>query len=173
MEEEGYWVRQGVRANLSKAQKESLGNPTMPRPQVDVVGYSPKRRELVFLEVKSLLDSRGVTLKGLKHWYQRRPNRYKLLNVPRYQAAVTKAILREYRRAGLVTGRIRIRVGLAAGNVPQSERSAVRIFAQDQGWFYLGPEQITEGIRRLSRGPYEESAVILAAKLLRQNPEGV
>ena len=62
MEEEGYWVRQGVRADLSKAQKESLGNPTMPRPQVDIVGYSPKQRELVFLEVKSFLDSRGVTL---------------------------------------------------------------------------------------------------------------
>lgn len=173
MEEQGYWVRQGVRANLSKAQKESLGNPTMPRPQVDLVGYSPKQRELVFLEVKSFLDSRGVTLKGLKHWYQSRPNRYKLLNVAQYQGVVTKTILREYRRAGLVTGRILIRVGLAAGNVPQSERAPVRTFAQDQGWYYLGPDQIAEGIRRLSRGPYEESAAILTAKLLRQNPEGV
>ena len=37
LEQEGYWVRQGVRVELTKPVKRVLGKHSLPRPEIDIV----------------------------------------------------------------------------------------------------------------------------------------
>jgi hypothetical protein len=56
-----YWVRTSVKVELTKAQKVELDNHSMPRPEIDLVAYRAAENELLVLECKSYLNSRGVT----------------------------------------------------------------------------------------------------------------
>ena len=167
LEEDGYWVRRGVRANLSKADKVRLGKPSLPRPEVDLVAYKARSNELVFFEVKSYLDSPGVKVAMLEQadeWES--SNRYKLLTLKDYQRVVTATICKEYVAQGLIRPKPKIRFGLAIGNAPNGELPAIKKLAAKHGWVYLAPDQIRKSIQRLASGPYENSPIVVTAKVL-------
>lgn len=166
LEDRGYWTRIGVRVELTKAQKRSIGKPSMPRPEIDVVAYIPKRNELILFEVKSFLDSPGVNLKGLRGTRDGRRSRFKLLVDARYQRLVRAGVVQQFRDLGLLRSDPRVRMGLAAGNVPVRERDAVRDYCHDRGWEYLSPDEIAEWVEGLSGRAYENSPIVLASKLI-------
>ena len=56
LETQGYWVRQDVKVNITKDDKKSLSNASMPRPEIDLAAFNPARNELMLVEVKSYLD---------------------------------------------------------------------------------------------------------------------
>ena len=166
LEDRGYWTRIGVRVELTKSQKRSIGKPSMPRPEVDVVAFKPKRNELVLFEVKSFLDSPGVKLKGLRGVRDGRPSRFKLLVDERYQRLVRDGVVRRFRELGLLRADPTVRMGLAAGNVPVGERDAVREFCAEREWEYLSPDEIAEWVEGLADRAYENSPIVLASKLI-------
>ncbi len=58
----GYWVKTSLRINLTKDEKRRIGRPSNPRWELDVVAYGGKRNELLVVECKSYIDSRGVCM---------------------------------------------------------------------------------------------------------------
>lgn len=40
LEDEGYWVRQSYKVELSKEQKRKLGKPSLPRPEIDLIAFN-------------------------------------------------------------------------------------------------------------------------------------
>lgn len=62
---DGYWVHQGYKIDFSTADKRALGNPSMPRPEIDLVAYKPGTGDLLSLECKSYFDSGGVHARDL------------------------------------------------------------------------------------------------------------
>jgi hypothetical protein len=52
-EQEGYWTLQNYRVDLSTEDKRQLNNPSMPRPEIDILGYKPRENELLVVECKS------------------------------------------------------------------------------------------------------------------------
>ena len=62
---DGFWVQTSVKVNLTPKEKKSVGKPTMPRPELDIVGYGGLDNSLYVVERKSFINSRGVTFAGL------------------------------------------------------------------------------------------------------------
>ena len=60
LENQGYWVKQSVKVNISVKDKRTIGLPTMPRPEIDIVAFRAKGNELLMIEAKSYIDSQGV-----------------------------------------------------------------------------------------------------------------
>ena len=79
---EGIWTHAGYRVNLSKGEKAEIGTPSMPRPEIDILGFRPTSNELLWIECKSYLDSPGVShtdlVAGGKH-----ASRYKVFTNPK------------------------------------------------------------------------------------------
>lgn len=169
LEEQGYWVRENVRVSLSKEVKRALGNPSMPRCEIDIVAFRPVQRELVLFEVKSYLDSYGVQPDDLRRT-TREDNRYKLLTLSDLQSAVTDALLAEYRAQGLLVGDVTVRFGLAAGHVQDRFDEEIRAIAREKNWVFLGPAEISRAIWKFADLGYENSPFVLTAKLLKRHP---
>ena len=55
LEQEGYWVRQSFKINLTKQEKRDTGKPSMPRPEIDLLAFKQSRNEILAIEVKSFL----------------------------------------------------------------------------------------------------------------------
>ena len=72
---EGYWTDSNLKVELEKAEKRKIGRPSSPRWELDVVGYQGNSNELLVVECKSYLDSRGVLFRNGKF---SNPSRYKL-----------------------------------------------------------------------------------------------
>jgi len=170
LERDGYWVRQSVYVKLSKEEKRDLGKPSLPRPQIDLVAYSPKRNEIILYEVKSYLDSPGVKINVLKNssWAE---NHFKLLTIPAYQKIVVKSLLSRLGQEGLITQKApRVKFGLAFGNSPKNERAQLKEYVKQQGWEYLGPDEIVAGLNDIAGESYHNSPYSFVAKMIFRNP---
>ena len=100
---DGYWVQNAVKVELTKEEKVEIGRPSSPRWELDVVGYSGKRNELLVVECKSYLDSPGVAHKAFDGSDQRAANRYKLFNEETLRRVVLNRLSLQMCESGLVS----------------------------------------------------------------------
>ncbi len=84
IEQEGYWVRQSAKVNLTKPEKVAIGKHSIPRPEIDIVGYKTRSNSLLIIEVKSFLDSQGVKYDELNQEFEIPDGRYKLFTCENY-----------------------------------------------------------------------------------------
>ena len=83
-EREGYWVRRNVRVELTAEDNKKIGKPKSPRRELDIVAYKADTNELIVVECKSFLDSRGVHPASYKDINRRGHKTYKLLAAQSY-----------------------------------------------------------------------------------------
>jgi hypothetical protein len=168
LEEKGYWVRQSVKVKISKADKEALGLPTMPRPEIDLVALNVKENELLLIEVKSLLDSYGVWYDAVSGDDKKQfADRYRLFNNNKFRDIVTKKLREEYLEQGLINETTKINYALAAGNIHSSaDESKIRDYFSPRGWKLFSPKEIKEKIMELSEKGWEDNLVTITAKLI-------
>ena len=88
LENDGFWARQSVKVNVTKEEKRKIGKPTIPRPEIDLIAYKPESKEILAVEVKSLLDSSGVHLTCLQEKHDVPEGRYKLFTCSNYRKIV-------------------------------------------------------------------------------------
>jgi len=169
LEENGYWVRQSVKVNITIEEKRELRNPTMPRPEIDLVALKVKDNELLLVEVKSFLDSQGVYF-GHNDIGDFPPDkeatkRYRLLADNNFQKIVTKRLKDQFLKDGLINNKTKIKYALAVGKFyPNSELDTKAHFSK-KGWILFTPQQIKETIRALSKKGWEDNLVVMTAKL--------
>ncbi len=65
LENDGFWVRQSFKVNLTKEEKRDIGKHTIPRPEIDLLAYKPNENIVLAIEAKSYLDSTGVKVSSL------------------------------------------------------------------------------------------------------------
>lgn len=172
LEEEGYWVKQSVKVNISKDDKKAIGLPTMPRPEIDLVALNAKENELLLIEVKSYLDSQGVWFGDdsigefeTDSWSEKR---YRLLANRTFQEIVTKRLKEQFMKEGLINSKTKVNYALAVGKFyPNSELDTKAYFSK-KGWVLITPPQIKEKIRSLSKKGWEDNPVVMTAKLTKE-----
>jgi len=168
LEEEGYWVRQSVKVNISKEEKRKIGTHTMPRPEIDLVALNMKKNELLLVEVKSYLDSYGVYFEAVSDKNDEFAHRYKLFTDGNFRNIVTKRLREEYQEQGLINENTKINYALAAGNIHYPEDvSKIRDYfsKQKEKWILFSPKQIKDKIKGLSKKGWEDNLVVMTAKL--------
>jgi hypothetical protein len=169
LEKKGYWVRQGVKVRITKADKIALASPTMPRPEIDLVAFNPKRDELALIEVKSYLDSYGVYFEAVCTETDKLSTRYRLFTDSTYRDIVSKRVREQLMEEGLVLPSTVLRYGLAAGHIhSKREEAAIRVHFSDPGrnWLLITVEDMRTALGELAEQGWEDNAVIQTAKLL-------
>lgn len=162
---EGYWVRTGVKVELTREEKVRIGRHSSPRWEIDLVAWSAARNELLALECKSYLDSGGVHaahfLPGSKY-----AHRYKLFHDLVLRSTVLERLRLQCVEQGLCTADAIVRLGLVHGHVTSHNAPLLaRIFEQG-GWLLFGPEWLQVHLGRMAAGSYENSTAAVVAKLL-------
>jgi hypothetical protein len=166
LEEEGYWVRQSVKAHISKEDKVALSLPSMPTPEIDLVALNVKKNELLLVEAKSLLGSYGVYYEAIADEKDELAERYRLFTNGKFREVVTKALREEYLERGLINEKTKINYALAAGHIHSGNEPSIAKYFSDNGWKLFTPEQVKEKVRQLSTKGWEDDLITMTAKLI-------
>jgi len=161
----GYWVQQNVKIDLTPTEKRDLKNPSMPRPEIDLVAYMAGTNELIAVECKSYLDSQGVHVRDLKPGgrYERR---YKMFTDGDLRKVVLKNLVEQFAARRMLQGNPEVRLALVYGKgVPSAERELQEWF-DDKGWQLYGPEWLYGCLVTMASQPYDNQMASIVAKLL-------
>ena len=167
--QDGYWVQSSVKVNLTKTEKVSIRRRTAPRWELDIVGYSGRRNELVVVEYKSYLDSVGVGIGAFDGTNARAAGRFKLFNDATLRNVVFNRLRLQLCEAGLVRGDPDLKLALVCGKiVRERDRVALGDHFKANGWVLWDDVWLREKLDRMSRGSYENSIAAVVAKLLQR-----
>jgi len=168
---EGYWVRTGLKVELTREEKIRIGRHSAPRWEIDVVAYSATSNEILALECKSYLDSGGV---HAAHFTEgsRYATRYKLFHDATLRDTVLERLREQMTERALCRANARVRLGLVHAHATRRNAALLtEIFAAND-WLLFGPEWICERLRCAAAGGYENSTAVMVAKLLLRRPAG-
>lgn len=162
---EGYWVRTGVKVELTREEKIRIGRHSSPRWEIDLVAYSATSNEILALECKSYLDSGGV---HAAHFVEgsRYATRYKLFHDATLRDTVLERLRLQMIESGLCASNAQVRLGLVHAHVTSRNAALLAEIFTANDWLLFGPDWIRERLARMSRGSYENNTVAVVAKLL-------
>ena len=174
-EARGFWTRIGFKVELDKKTKAEIGNPSMPRPEIDILAYKPSEGNLLLIECKSYLDSLGVQARAFLEPDAFKVNRFKLFHDEALLAAVKRQVLNQLAADGMLgTGTPEICLCLVAGKVYGNDEEKIRNFFNSKGWMFIGPAELVADLRKFAKRGYENDVATIAVKLLERNlPQAV
>ena len=168
LEEDGFWVRQSFKVNLTKGEKRRIGKPSIPRPELDLLALKPKTNELFAIEVKSHLDSPGVRLADLEQRFKVPEGRYKLLTSSTYRRTVFARLTKELGKFGMLANGsdLRPKLGMVVGKVYRGQEVEMSKYLAEKDVFFWGPSELKCRLTKLATKGYENEPSVLAAKVL-------
>jgi len=167
----GYWTRIGYAVKLSKEQKVAVGQPSLPRPQLDVIAYKPNTNELLVIECKSYLDSPGVMHAAFHGSEDAQGDLYKLFNRVKLREMVLSCLVTQLRQEGLIIGADpSVKLVLVAGKIYSKDEQKLKSLFEEKGWTFVGPTEVAVGLREFADRGYENDVVTIVTKLLERNP---
>lgn len=168
LEQEGYWVLQSYKIELSKEEKERLGKKTIPRPEIDMIAYKPSENKIIAIEVKSYFDNRGFNPAELEVKHEVTKGSFKLFTCEKYRVVVLARLKEQLENKGLITGDTEVFLGLVAGNINASDEriEEIREKFSEEGYFFWSPTDVKEKLKKLSDTKYTNDPVVIAAKIL-------
>jgi len=164
---EGYWVQSSLKVVLTKQEKAVIGRPTTPRWELDLVGYSGRRNELLVVECKSYLDSLGVAFSAFDGTDKKFASRFKLFNDGALWNVVCNRLCRQLADAGLIGQEPNVKLALVCGKIVRDkDRELLQKHFDRNGWLLWDDRWLRQKLLEMSRGGYENSPVAVVAKLL-------
>jgi hypothetical protein len=162
---DGYWVQRGYKIELSTADKRSLDNPSMPRPEIDLVAYKAATGELLSLECKSYFDSGGIHAKDLLPG-GRYPQRYKMFVNAALRTMVLERLVDQLCANGSVAGRPQPRLGLVFGYATPANITMLEEHFSRHNWALFGPAWLRQHLQAMALRSYDNQIASVVAKLL-------
>ena len=164
---EGYWVRTSVKVELTKKDKISIGRPSSPRWELDIVAYRGRDNLLRVVECKSYLDSRGVALRAFDGNDERFAKRFKLFGDRRLRKVVFARLCRQFAASGACQSAPKVKLCLACGRIASdADREGLRRHFAKNGWELWDEKWLRERLRVMSERGYENQVSAVVAKLL-------
>jgi hypothetical protein len=161
---EGYWVRTSVAVELSKQQKRDLSNPSMPRPEIDIVAYRACDNHILALECKSYFDSSGVTHAEVSG--QKASRTYKLFRNSQLRAVVLEQLRKQLTEQGFCCAETTVQLGMIAGKTyREDEQQLVKLFDEND-WFFRGPGWVREKLSKQAAVGYTNQVSTVVTKIL-------
>lgn len=163
---EGCWTRKNFKVTITKADKVAIGLPSMPRPEVDVVAFSPERNVVAWVECKSYLDSTGVQISAFNGANPKFAKRFRVFTDSTFRHIVTERLVEQLLSLGLITEQPEVEYWLVAGRIAPGSRAAVQAHFDQAGWVLRDRDWIRAGLQAMAKEGYEDDVVSMAAKLL-------
>jgi len=168
---EGYWTATTYKVELTKEDKEQIGRKSSPRWEIDVVAYSPASNELLAVECKSLLNSRGVLAAAVLG--ENQSPRYKLFREKTLRNVVLGRLTKQMVDRGLCRADPTVRLCLATGKIVSAEaRQRLHSVFDANGWLLFDEFWIRERLQAAAKSRYENAIAPVVAKLLLRNIAG-
>jgi hypothetical protein len=166
---EGYWVRTGVKVELTREEKIRIGRHSSPRWEIDLVAYNATDGELLALECKSYLDSGGV---HAAHFLpgSRYAHRYKLFHDEVLRETVLERLRLQCIERRLCPPEATVRLGLIHGQATSHNAPLLGEIFSKGHWLLFGPDWLRKHLERMAEGSYENSTAAVVAKLLLRKP---
>lgn len=162
---EGYWVRTGVKVELTREEKIGIGRHSSPRWEIDLVAYDARGNELLALECKSYFDSGGVHAAHFEPG-SKYAHRYKLFHEAILRETVLARLLAQCTERGFCRPDSVVRFGLIHGHVTAHNAPLLSSIFEREGWLLFGPDWVRSHLKRMAAGSYENSTAAVVAKLL-------
>jgi hypothetical protein len=166
---EGYWVRTGVKVELTREDKQRIGRHSSPRWEIDLIAYNASANELLALECKSYLDSGGVHaahfLEGSKY-----AHRYKLFHEKVLRDTVLERLRLQCIECRLCPANVSVRLGMIYAHATSHNAPLVAEIFSANGWLLFGPDWLRAHLERTATGSYENNTAAVVAKLLLRTP---
>lgn len=161
---QGYWTTTSFKVQLTKEEKRKMGIPSSPRWELDVLAYSGARNELLVVECKSYLDSRGVRFKDGDFFH---PERYKLFTRPIVRQTVLSRLSKQITSNGLSAEKPKITLALATGNIatPKDRDELLKHFRSHK-WVLFDDNWIRDRLADFKESDYENEMTHVCAKIL-------
>jgi hypothetical protein len=156
------------KVELTKEEKIDIELPSSPRWELDLVAYKGAINEILVVECKSYLDSRGVVssafLDGAKL-----SERFKLFTRDKIRDVVLARLGRQLQERGLCPPSPGITLCLAAGNIASDKdgrnRAALERLFAERGWRLFDEKWLFGELERLAESGYENDVGMMVAKL--------
>lgn len=162
---EGYWVHQGYKINLTREDKQALGNPSMPRPEIDLVAYKAGTGELLSLECKSYFDSGGLHARDLLPG-GRNAQRYKMFVNADLREMVLRRLVKQLVDSGSVAGTPVPKLGMIYGFATPANTEILEAHFAENGWGLYGPDWLRDHLQKMALRSYDNQVASVVAKLL-------
>lgn len=167
LERDGYWVRPEYKVDLTKEEKRAIGRPSCPRWELDIVAYKGASNELLVVECKSYLDSKGVSISGFDGSDDNAAKRYKLFNDDVLRRIVFNRLVLQLKEAGSCPPAPNLTLCLAAGRVAsETDRVKLREHFGERGWLFWDDDWLHSALVNVSKCGYENEVLAIVAKLL-------
>jgi hypothetical protein len=166
LRQDGCWTIVGYKVNLSKKGKVELGKPSLPRPEIDILSYKAGENLLLWVECKSYLDSRGVSITAFTGEDERGAQRYKVFNLPEYRRIVTEELIKQVVTSQMVLPNPIVKYCLVAGRIAtETDRIKLHQYFEKQSWLLYDDSWIKQQLIKASTGSYEDDIATIVAKL--------
>lgn len=166
----GYWVKIGYKVELSAAEKRKLGNPNMPRPEIDVLAYKPEAQELLLIECKGFMS--GVLFESLANAKSRDAYRYQLFHNSALRNVLCRNLVKQLTAQGLVPRNgCKSQLCLAAAKIRSGDQPQLEKLFKKKQWQLFTPANIVHGLEQLRKTKRENDVVTMVTKLLDCNPK--
>ena len=161
----GYWTIPSFKVELTKAEKRQIGRFSSPRWEIDLVAYKGSTNEVLAIECKSFLDSRGVVFQAGEF---SPPKRYKLFTDTALRKVVLKRLAKQLVETGACAAKPRVMLCLAAGKIAggTATASALKEHCNQNGWRLFDDTWILERLVTASKSGYENDVAFVVSKLL-------
>jgi hypothetical protein len=143
---EGYWTHQSYKVVLSKQDKVSIGKPSLPRIEIDILGYKASSNTLLWVECKSYLDSSGVSLSN----FDAENGRYKVFANKELRSVATKQLISQATKSGLALGHPKVEYWLVAGHIARESRLGLQKRFDSEGWKLRTDEWIVSQLKAMA-----------------------
>ena len=160
---EGYWTHQSYKVVLSKQDKVRIGKPSLPRIEIDILGYRASTNTLLWVECKSYLDSTGVSLSN----FDAENGRYKIFANNELRSVATKQLILQATKSGLALRDPKVEYWLVAGHIARESRLGLQRRFDSEGWILLTDEWIANHLKAMAGDAYEDDVAMIVAKLSR------
>lgn len=166
LSEQGYWTKIGYKIELTKEEKRFIENPSMPRPEVDIVAFRPGENLLLWVECKSYLDSNGVRSLAFIGEENVHARRFKIFNNERLRVLLAEKLVDQLIEQRLLKTKPALKFCLVTGNIyNQKEREEIRAHFASKGWLLYDEFWVKNGLLALANSGYDNDVAVITAKL--------
>jgi hypothetical protein len=162
---QGYWVRTSVKIELTKEEKRTIGRPSSPRWELDIVAYNGRSNLLLAVECKSYLDSLGVQAQGFDP-KSKNASRYKLFNDEALRETVFARLGLQFSEMGFCRPNPTIKLCLACGKINEKGRPEIERLFRSNKWELWDEKWLRQHLSSMAAKGYENQTSAVVAKLL-------
>ena len=163
---EGIWTYPSYKVLVSKEEKVKIGKPSMPRPEIDILGYRAPTNTLMWIECKSYLDSTGVQRAAFDGSNAALASRFKVFTDPTYRRVAASRLKRQTVADGLASKAPSLEHWLVAGRIAPGSQVWVETYFERKGWMLRDKSWIKDHLTTMAGEAYEDDAASMVAKLL-------